>query len=180
MGGVVTKEQAISHAQYLDLVYSKSGTLYDLIPHTSRPTLDPSRHATKAPVDGILGSVQTQLKTKYVKKKNQPFNQPIPPPKTTSPLVVSIEVNAIQSAESSRGKKKTKNKTNKSDKQQEGKTQNHDVDSKNKGKEKFPYLIHGGDHFTKECLRGGSQQFFEKSIHPDSSYRPFPHPTTID
>ena len=33
MGGVVTKEQAISRAQYLDLVYSQYDTLYDLIPH---------------------------------------------------------------------------------------------------------------------------------------------------
>ena len=31
MGGAVTEEQAISRAQYLDLVYSQSGTLYDLI-----------------------------------------------------------------------------------------------------------------------------------------------------
>ena len=35
MGGAVTEEQAISHAQYLDLVYSQSGTLYDLIPHVA-------------------------------------------------------------------------------------------------------------------------------------------------
>ena len=33
MGGTVTEEQAISHAQYLDFFYSQSGTLYDLIPH---------------------------------------------------------------------------------------------------------------------------------------------------
>jgi hypothetical protein len=31
MGGIVTEEQAITRAQYLDLVYSQSGTLYDLI-----------------------------------------------------------------------------------------------------------------------------------------------------
>jgi len=35
MGGVMTGEQAITRAQYLDLVYSSSGTLYDLIPHAS-------------------------------------------------------------------------------------------------------------------------------------------------
>ena len=32
MGGAVTEEKAISCMQYLDLVYSQSGTLYDLIP----------------------------------------------------------------------------------------------------------------------------------------------------
>ena len=41
MGGVVTEEQAISHAQYLDLVYSQLGTVYDLIPHAPQPTIDP-------------------------------------------------------------------------------------------------------------------------------------------
>ena len=56
MGGVVTKEKAISRVQYLDLVYSQSGTLYDLIPHAPQPTTNPSRNATKPPVDGILGS----------------------------------------------------------------------------------------------------------------------------
>ena len=41
MGGAVTEEHAISRAQYLDLVYSQSGTLYDLIPHSPRPITDP-------------------------------------------------------------------------------------------------------------------------------------------
>jgi hypothetical protein len=35
MGGVVTEEEAISRAQYLDLVYSQSGTLYELIPNAT-------------------------------------------------------------------------------------------------------------------------------------------------
>jgi hypothetical protein len=33
MSGAITKEQEIHHAQHLDLIYSQSGTLYDLIPH---------------------------------------------------------------------------------------------------------------------------------------------------
>ena len=41
MGGVVTEEKEISRAQYLDLVYSQSGTLYDLIPNAPQPTNDP-------------------------------------------------------------------------------------------------------------------------------------------
>jgi hypothetical protein len=41
MGGVVTEEQATSRAQYLDLVYSQTSTLYDLLldaPHPSTTT----------------------------------------------------------------------------------------------------------------------------------------------
>jgi hypothetical protein len=43
MGNIVTKEQAIIHVQYLELVYSESGTLYDLIPNVPHPSNDPSR-----------------------------------------------------------------------------------------------------------------------------------------
>jgi hypothetical protein len=42
MGGAVTEEQAIARAQYLDLVYSQSGTLYDLIPNAPRASTNPA------------------------------------------------------------------------------------------------------------------------------------------
>ena len=45
---------------------------------------------------------------------------------------------------------KGKNKSKKPDNQQEGnKTQNSDIDSKDKRKVKYPCLICGGDHFMK-------------------------------
>jgi hypothetical protein len=43
MGGVITEEEAISHAQYLDLVYSQSGTLYELILNAPHTSTDPSK-----------------------------------------------------------------------------------------------------------------------------------------
>ena len=57
MGGVVIKEQAISRAQYLDLVYSQSSTLYELIPNAPKPTNDPSRPSPEPHVDGLIGLV---------------------------------------------------------------------------------------------------------------------------
>jgi len=36
-GGVVTEEQVISLAQYLDLVYTQSSTLYEKIPNLPYP-----------------------------------------------------------------------------------------------------------------------------------------------
>ena len=71
MGGDVTAEKSINHAQYLDLVYSQSVNLYDLIPHAPWPTTYLSRPATEPPADGILGSVQTQTMTKSSKTQNQ-------------------------------------------------------------------------------------------------------------
>lgn len=60
MGGAVTEEKYISCAQYLELVYSQYGTLYDLIPHAPHPTYDPSKppHAHN---DKIIGSMKSTL-----------------------------------------------------------------------------------------------------------------------
>ena len=82
----------------------------------------------------------------------------------------------VQSIEYSGGKKKCKNKSNKFDNQQEGnKTQNPDVDSKNKRKEKFPCLICGGDHFTKEChYREEFNKFLKNTPTPIVLTDPFP------
>ena len=61
MGGVVTEEQAISHAQYLDLGYSQSSTLYDIIPNAPRPTNEPTRPgALEYHADGTIGSIKSQ------------------------------------------------------------------------------------------------------------------------
>ena len=68
MGGVVTEEQAISRAQYLDLVYSQSRTLYDLIPQAPRPSTDPTKPPTEVPVDGIVSSIQSPLVIKPTKQ----------------------------------------------------------------------------------------------------------------
>ena len=57
MGNVVTEEKAISSAQYLDLVYSQSGTLYDLIPQDPIPSTDPAKPPIKTHVDGLVASI---------------------------------------------------------------------------------------------------------------------------
>ena len=63
MGGVVTEEEAIARARYLDLVYSQSGTLYELILNATRATNDPSKPSSASHMDGVIGSVKTQSTT---------------------------------------------------------------------------------------------------------------------
>ena len=58
MGNAVTEEQDIIRAQYLDLVYYESSTLYDLIPNTPHPNTNPTKPPAENPVDGVLGSIQ--------------------------------------------------------------------------------------------------------------------------
>jgi len=40
MGGVITEDQEISRAQYLDLVYSQPDILYNMVPHAPHPSND--------------------------------------------------------------------------------------------------------------------------------------------
>jgi hypothetical protein len=75
MGSVVTEEKDIIHAQYLDLVYSQSDTLYYLIPHAPLMSNDLARPALEAHVDGMVGSITNA--------------------KTTSALVQTSEVNLV-------------------------------------------------------------------------------------
>jgi hypothetical protein len=62
MGGVVIEEQAISIAQYLDLVYSQMGSLYDLLPDLPRPSTSTTSTTPVAShtVDGVIGTFQAQ------------------------------------------------------------------------------------------------------------------------
>ena len=68
MGSAFMEEQAISRAQYLDLVYSQSRTLYDLIPHSPHPSFDPTKPPTKNPIDDVVGSIQPPSTMKPTKK----------------------------------------------------------------------------------------------------------------
>jgi hypothetical protein len=60
MVGAVTEEEAIAQAQYLDLVYSQSGTLYDFLPNVARANTDPYKPSSSSHADGVIGSVKTQ------------------------------------------------------------------------------------------------------------------------
>jgi len=59
MGKCVTEDQAITHAQYLDIVYSQSGTLYKMLPDPPIPSSDlaASKSPSVPPIDGVIVSV---------------------------------------------------------------------------------------------------------------------------
>jgi hypothetical protein len=159
MGGVVTEEQAISHPQYLDLVYSQTGTLYDFLPDAPRPstTATSTTHAASHAVDGAIGTFHaqphsTQASTtnpKSVASNVQHATSPTPPTGKTS------EVNSVQSTPFGKNKSKKGKGKNKEDKNnlQSEKTKTQPVDDKDKRKPRYPYLICGDDHYTKDCLR---------------------------
>jgi hypothetical protein len=99
MGGVVTEEQAISRAQYLDLVYSQTGTLYDLLPELPRPgtsstsTTPAASHAA----DGVIGTTHTHSHSvsSTTPKSTSSNVQNAPSPATSTGK--TSEVNVVQS-----------------------------------------------------------------------------------
>jgi hypothetical protein len=117
MGGIVTEEEAIARAQYLDLVYSQSGTLYELIPNATRATNDPSKPSTALHADGVIGSVKTQYTTQSTGTIQRPASMAAPSlttPSSTPPQTQVYDVNVVQSTPSQQfgGKKKERNKPN--------------------------------------------------------------------
>jgi hypothetical protein len=157
MGGVITKEKAISCAQYLDLVYSQTGTLYDLLPDLPRPNTSSTSTTPAAShaVDGVIGTAQVQ--SHFVSRTNPKYSssnvQNAPSPAT--PTGKTSEVNAIQSTPAGKNKSKKgrgKNKEGKNNTQAE-KTKNTPVDDRDKHKPRYPCLICGDDHYMKDCPR---------------------------
>ena len=94
MGNVVTEGHAIIRAQYLDLVYSQSRTLYDLITHAPRPSTDSAKPPIELLVDRVVGSIQPSYVAKLVKKQKTSTATN----STSSTPTVSTKVNVIQSS----------------------------------------------------------------------------------
>jgi hypothetical protein len=157
MGGVVTEEQAISRAQYLDLVYSQTGTLYNLLPELPRPgtsstsTTPAASHAA----DGVIGTTHTHSHSvsSTTPKSTSSNVQNAPSPAT--PTGKTSEVNVVQSTPTGKNKSKKgrgKNKEGKNNNQTE-QPKNTPVEDRDKRKPRYPCLICGDDHYTKDCPR---------------------------
>ena len=110
--GVVTEEKVIAQAQYLDLVYTQSGTLHEKIPDLPKQVqiaVAPSgSHAT----DGMIGTVNSKSK-----KKSSNISSPIitlpDSPKGESSPEVSADIHVVETSTTkskSGGKKKGRNK----------------------------------------------------------------------
>jgi hypothetical protein len=118
MGGVVTEEQAISRAQYLDLVYSQMGTLYDLLPDSPRPST--SATSTTLAVSHVVNGV---IVTFHARPHSASSNNPKPissnvknSPSPTPPTSKTSEVNAVQSTPAGKNKSKKGKSKNKEEK----------------------------------------------------------------
>jgi hypothetical protein len=155
MGGIVMEEQDISRAQYLDLVYSQMGTLYDLLPELPRPgsSITSTTPAASHAADGVIGTAQAQSHSvSSTTPKSTSSNVHNAPSPTTS-AGKNSEVNVVQSTPICKNKSKKgrgKNKEGKNNNQTE-KPKNTPVEDQDKRKPWYPCLICGDDHYTKDC-----------------------------
>jgi hypothetical protein len=159
MGGVVTEEQAISHAQYVDLVYSQMRTLYDLILDAPRPSTNPTPTppTTSYAADGVIDTFHVETQYAHAghtnpKSNNSNAQNTLAP---TPSAGKTVEVNSVQStpARKNQNKKKGKgkNEEDKSNNPQSDKAKMQTTDEKDKRKPCYPCLIFGDDHYTKDC-----------------------------
>jgi hypothetical protein len=59
ISGVVIEEDVIRRAQHLNLIYSQSGTLYDIISQAPRPSNDKPQTTPGPHADSVIGFVST-------------------------------------------------------------------------------------------------------------------------
>jgi hypothetical protein len=156
MGGVVTEEQVISCAQYLDLVYSQASTLYEFLPDAPHPsttttlTTPMASHAT----DGVIGNFHADSKstsTTHTNPKSTASNIHNAPTPTTS-IRKTYGVNSVQSTPTDKNKSKKgkgRNKEDKNNNPHSKKNKTQPTNDKDKCKPRYPCLICGDDHYTK-------------------------------
>ena len=108
MSGAITEEDVIRRAQHLDLIYSQSGTLYDIILQAPRLLNDKPRTAPGPHVDGMIGFVSTTFVSEVVGQLGQLAITDKPTSMTSATNAndpaQSTDVNMVQTSKSSRRK----------------------------------------------------------------------------
>jgi hypothetical protein len=98
--GVFSEEDAIMRAQQLELIYSRSGLLYEILLDVPRSILDKTRQRDGPHVNGIVGSAQTNPTEQLTKQLQQLSIQHTTASQTTvlvAPPTKTSDVHIVQS-----------------------------------------------------------------------------------
>jgi hypothetical protein len=98
--GVFSKEDAIMRAQQLELIYSQSSLLYEILPDAPCSILDKTRQRVGPHADGIVGSAQTKPIEQLTKQLQQLSIQHTTASQTTilaAPPTQTSDVHTVQS-----------------------------------------------------------------------------------
>jgi hypothetical protein len=96
---VFSEEDAIMRAQHLELIYSQSGLLYEILSDAPRSRLDKTRERDGPNVDGIVGSAQANPSEQLTKQLQQLSIQHTVASQTTgptAPLIQRSDVHSVQ------------------------------------------------------------------------------------
>ena len=95
--GVVTEEKVIAQAQYLDLVYTQSGTLHEKIPDLPKQNQIVVPPSGSHAVDGVIGTVNTKSKKKSSKNSSPIIT--LPDSSTRDSFVeLSADIHVVESS----------------------------------------------------------------------------------
>jgi len=154
LSGVTTEEEAIIRAQQLDLVYSQSRVLYDILPNAPRTETDPTKFVPGPHADGVVGSAQNTAAQQNVSHSQQQAN-PCYQNANTSADILSIQKGSQPSEGKKKGKNKKKNGNNPGNNNNNTSNNNNQNPTagkdKKKGKVRYPCKLCGESHFLSEC-----------------------------
>jgi hypothetical protein len=97
---VFSEEDTIMRVQQLELIYSQSSLLYEILPDAPRSILDKTRQRAGPHVDGIVGSTQTKPAEKMIKQLQQLSIQHTSTSQATvlaAPSIKTSDVHTVQS-----------------------------------------------------------------------------------
>lgn len=184
LSSAVTEDQFIRRAQHLHLIYSQSGTLYELLPHAPGNLNPPATQLPRAHVDGLVGTTSNVVVKQLSRQASHPSSAATAP--TQSAALPTAEVHSVQSTQKPSGKnKKNKKKIDPfEEKPNTHNNPNHRNAAKNdKGKEKpmiFPCKICAEDHLTYKCPQLQECIYFitqkDSGRTPVVLHNPFPNP----
>jgi ribosomal protein L44E len=164
MSGVFSEEDAIMRSQQLELIYSQSGLLHEILPDAPRSILDKTKQRVVPHADGIVGLAQTKPAEQLTKQLQQLSIQhtaasqttiSIAPPTQTSD-VHSVQSTNLKATQQPDGKKKQRKK-GKGDKKP---TNNAGKGNTEKQKVKYSCNLCVEDHPTHQCPRLAEAQNF--------------------
>ena len=178
-GGVVTKEQVIARVQYLDLIYTQSGKLYDKIPDAPRLEFSipppPKSNNDSHVGNGVRGATNTKS-TKATSKKASKISD-----QNANEQLLASKVNVVLTEKGKQlkqlgGKKKKKGRKEKQDESSPEKP------SSNPYGEREPLAgcqICDEDHRTRDCPHKAEvKKLFKSSKTSAVLTDPFPNPGT--
>jgi hypothetical protein len=152
---VFSEEDAIMRAQQLELIYSQSGLLYEILPDAPRSILDKTRQRAGPHANGIVGSTQTKLVEQMTKQLQQLSIHHTTANQTTIPAAPPTQTSDVHSVQSTNPKatqqpdgKKKQHKKGKGDKKP---TNNAGGGNTEKRKSRYPCNLCVEDHPTHQC-----------------------------